>query len=113
MKNSPIYFLLGINLIFLFSWTENRKVESVDDDILEGLTYPLAVKDEFGFSWPEGLVVDDIIYLQTEDDLLIVSFSNLMVSPSNDRFDLYIKKNNNGPAGRSIATTHLIVLIIT
>jgi hypothetical protein len=46
----------------------------------------LTVKDEFGFTWPENLVVDKIIYLQTEDDVLIVSVSKLMISPSGDRY---------------------------
>lgn len=38
------------------------------DTLEEEMTYPITVKDEFGFSWPEGLVVDDIIYLDTKED---------------------------------------------
>ncbi|SMD43604.1 hypothetical protein SAMN00777080_2203 [Aquiflexum balticum DSM 16537] len=86
MKNPLIYFLVFFNVIYLFSCAENRKGESIANDTLEKLTYPLTVKDEFGFSWPEGLVVDDIIYLDTQEDQLIVSFSKLMISPEHDRY---------------------------
>jgi hypothetical protein len=82
MKNTFEYLLISINLIFLVSCKENKKVEPVVNNPIEGNTYPLVVKDEFGFSWPEGLVVDDIIYLDTQEDQLIVSFSKLMISPT-------------------------------
>jgi hypothetical protein len=85
MKNSLINLLFYLNVIFVFSCAENRK-ESFVNDTLEELTYPLTVKDEFGFSWPEGLVVDDIIYLDTKEDHLIVSISKLMISPLHDLY---------------------------
>jgi hypothetical protein len=89
MKMSLIYCLVFFNIIFIFSCTENKKDENIANDSLEKLTYPLTVKDEFGFSWPEGLVVDDIIYLDTKEDQLIVSISKLMISPSGDRYYIF------------------------
>ncbi|WP_194975253.1 6-bladed beta-propeller [Aquiflexum lacus] len=89
MKNTLVYLLVCINLIFLVSCKENKIVKPAVNDPLEGNTYPLVVKDEFGFSWPESLVVDDIIYLQTDIDLLIVSVSKLMISPSGDRYYIH------------------------
>jgi hypothetical protein len=89
MKNSLIYFLVSINLIFLFSCAENKKVEPVVNEASEEQAFPLTVKDEFGFTWPESLVVDDIIYLQTQEDQLIVSVSKLMISPSGDQYYIF------------------------
>lgn len=89
MKNTLVYLLVSINFIFLLSCKKDKKDEPVNIDSLEGITYPLVVKDEFGFSCPEGLVVDDIIYLDTKEDQLIVSISKLMISPSGDRYYIF------------------------
>lgn len=86
MKNSFIYSLVCINIISNFSCSEKRNEESVVIENLAENTFPLTVKDEFGFSWPEGLIVDDIIYLDTKEELLIVSISKLMISPSGDKY---------------------------
>lgn len=92
MKNCFEKNYLGIFFIFLISCGENKKSESVKNGNFEGVTYPLTVKDEFGFSWPEGIVVDDIIYLQTEKDQLIVTFSKLIISPSQDQYYIFDDK---------------------
>lgn len=108
MKNSQIYFLIFINIILVFSCAENKNNESVDIDVPNENTYPISVQDEFGFSWPESLVVDDIIYLQTDIDLLIVSVSKLMISPSGDRYFVLDKKQSKmfgfDREGRRIST---------
>jgi hypothetical protein len=108
MKNTFEYLLISINLIFLVSCKENKKVELVVNNPIEGNTYPLVVKDEFGFSWPEGLVVDDIIYLDTQEDQLIVSLSKLMISPSHDQYFILDKKQSKmfgfDREGRRIST---------
>lgn len=92
MKNYFEKNYLGIFFIFFMSCGDNKKNESVKNDNFEGITYPLDVKKEFGFSWPEGLVVDDIIYLQTEKDQLIVTFSKLIISPSQDLYYIFDDK---------------------
>ena len=89
MKNSFIYFLVSVNLIFFLSCAENERNESVTIDPSNGNTYPLTVKDEFGFAWPRNLVVDNIIYLPTKEDLLIVPLSKLMISPLQDRYYIF------------------------
>ena len=56
-------------------------LEGTNRNFLEMIVvYPLTVKDEFGFSWPKNLVVDNIIYLPTKEDLLLASISKLMIS---------------------------------
>lgn len=89
MKDSLEYFLTTIYFIFLLSCVENKKNELATNDVLDGITYPLTVKDEFGFSWPRNLVVDNIIYLPTKEDLLIASISKLMISPLKDRYYIF------------------------
>jgi len=89
MKKPYVYFLIFLNVTFILPCAEKRKEEPVVIEKLTEITFPLTVKDEFGFGWPEGLVVDDIIYLQTEEGRLIVSFSKLIISPSHDRYYIF------------------------
>lgn len=67
-----------------------------DEHLMESQidTIYLDVKSKFGFRWPETLVVDNVLYLETTDTILISSISKLRINPNNHGMIIFDKRQN-------------------
>jgi hypothetical protein len=85
-KVKKVLFLKVLFFLSVISCSQEKIIPQVDFEIPEGSTYFLDVKDEVGFEWPDNLVVDDIIYLQTTDNSIISKVRKLIISPDQNKF---------------------------
>ncbi|MCH7397859.1 6-bladed beta-propeller [Belliella sp. DSM 107340] len=91
--NQKYYLIIPAYLFFIscnYSGSNQILSQNQDDE-----TFEIVVNESQNFAWPSDLVVDDVVYLQTNKETLISKLGKLVISPDRSRYivvDKQLKK---------------------
>lgn len=82
-----LYFLI---LILSCNNKKNSNTDYINNQ--SDNIYPIEAKKNSLFQWPEEVVIDEIIYLHTSEDVLVSSLTKLIISPDQDKYIIQDRK---------------------